>query len=406
MIFFLFSLFIYNAEIETFVHNSIYTNNLSLSLGNRGKWLFSEIEGGICYDYTSPNSDFGFSDLFVKGGANRFVRLFDISIFGIYHRPGRIKEGLIRNFSLRQPGFGFGMGLGTKLFLFSIDTDFEFIVHSSDPATKQYLLDTEIKFNPDTLTFGIDCFVERFTMIGQRPVNSVYLKPKVIFSGWKNFALNFGVGFLVSGGTNRTEDNLYLEQAGVKLGEYGIPKWKVYCGITSTHFRRKTRNLFPLRIFLVDEKDNPTSGLLSLADSGSFQVNDGEIKFDLSEGIYPISVYSENSIPSDTVVVLKEATDILLRLHEKREYYVLKGTVKDAETKNPIDAEIIVENSNRTAVQSDPETGYYRIYLVPGDYIIKVTSKGYFPYTSLIEIKDKKIAERDFKLLPVRDKKK
>ncbi len=406
MIFFIFSLFIYNAEIEAFTRNSVYENDFSVSLGNRGKWLFSEIEGGFSFDYADSDIDFGLSDVFIRAGANRYVRMFDVSVFGICHRPGSVRDGIVRNFSIRQPGFGFGIGLGTQIFLFSIDTDLEFISHSTDLVTKHYLFDSEIKFNPDTVTFGIDFIMERFTMLGQDPVNSIYLKPKVIFAGWKHFALNVGLSFLVSSRINRTSDNLELERAGVNIGDYGLPGWKICCGIISTHFRKKSRKFFPLRIFLVDEEGNPASGLLSLADSGSFRISDGEIEFNLTEGIYPLSVYSENSLPTDTVVVLKEATDIMLRLHEKKEFYIVEGVVEDAETGNPVDADILFENSSTTVVQSNPETGYYRIYVVPGDYITKITCKGYYTYTSLVEVGTKRTIEINFELLPIKGRKK
>lgn len=406
MIFFVFSLFIYNAEIEGFTRNSVYESDFSLSLGNRGKWLFSEIEGGFGFDYADSDIDFGFSDVFIKAGANRYVRVFDVSVFGICHRPGRVKDGIIRNFSVRQPGFGFGIGLGAQVSLFAIDADLDFISHSTDPVTKHFILDSEIKFHPDTLTFGIDLLMERFTMIGQEPVTSIYLKPKVIFAGWKNFALNVGLSFLVSGGIGETSDNLELERAGVNIGDYGLPGWKICCGIASTHFRRKSRKYFPLRIFLVDEEGNPATGLLSLADSGSFRINDGEIEFNLSEGIYPLSVYSENSLPSDTVVVLKKATDIMLSLHEKKEFYIVEGVVKDGETGVPVSADILFENSSTTVVQSDPGTGYYRIYIIPGDYIVKVTCRDYYPSTSLLEVVNEKIKEINFELYPIKERKK
>ncbi len=406
MIFFVFSLFIYNAEIEAFTRNSVYENDFSVSLGNRGKWLFSEIEGGFAFDYAYSDIDFGLSDVFVRAGANRYVRMFDVSLFGICHRPGRVRDGIVRNFSVSQPGFGFGIGLGAKVFLFSVDTDLEFISHSTDPVTKHFLFDSEIKFNPDTVTFGIDFMMERFTMVGQEPVNSIYLKPKVIFAGWKNFALNVGLSFLVSSRIDKTFDNRYLEEAGVDMGDYGLPGWKICCGITSTHFRRKSRKFFPLRIFLVDEEGNPAEGLLSLADSGSFRISDGEIEFNLSEGIYSLSVYSENFLPTDTIVVLKEATDIMLRLREKKEFHIVEGIVRDAETGDPINADILFENSSTTVVQSNPETGYYRIYVVPGDYITKVTCEGYYPYTSLVEVGIKRTIEINFELLPIRDRKK
>jgi hypothetical protein len=406
MIFFIVSLFIYNAEIEAFTRDSLHESNLSLSIGNRGKWLFSEIEGGFALDYADSDIDFGLSDVFLRAGANRYVRIFDVSIFGICHRPGRVREGIIRNFSIRQPGFGFGIGLGAKVSLFAIDADLDFISHSTNPVTKHFLFDSEIKFNPDTLTFGMDFIIERFTMLGQDPFNSIYLKPKVIFAGWENFALSFGLSFLISNRIDETSDNQSLKEIGVNMGDYGLPGWKICCGITSTHFRRKSRRLFPLRIFLVDEEGNPASGLLSLADSGSFRISEGEIEFNLSEGIYPLSVYAENFLPTDTVIVLKQATDIMLSLHEKKEFYIVEGIVKDAETGEPIDADILFENEGTTVVQSDPETGHYRIYVIPGDYVTKVTSKGYYPYTSLIEVETERTIKTDFELLPIKGRSK
>lgn len=405
MIFLFFSLILYDAEFETFERNSIYINDLNLCLENRGKWLFSRIEGGVGFDYNSPGSDLGFSDVFIKGGANRYVGSFDVRLFPIFHYPGRRREGEVRNFSIKRPGFGFGMGLGTKIFWFSVDTDFEFISHSSDPVTKHYLFESKIEFNPDTLTFGLDFVMERFTMIGQTPFTSVYIKPKVIFSGWNDIALNFGVSFLVFGRTEETLRNILLREAGVNTGYYGNPPWKICLGISSAKFSRKARELFNLRILLIDEEGNPASGLLSLADSGSFQISKGEIKFDLPRGIYPISVYADNCLPSDTVILLNEKTDILLQLREKKEFCIVEGEILDAETEKPLNAEISIENSSSLSVRSDPETGSYRVYLVPGDYIVRVISKGYYPYTSLIEVKSGKFKEFNFKLLPIIGKK-
>jgi hypothetical protein len=405
MIFLFYSLIVYDAEFEAFKRNSIYVNDLSFCLEDRGKWLFSRVEGGIGFDYNSPGSDWGLSDIFVKAGANRFVGSFDVRIFPIFHYHGRCMEGEVRNFSIRRPGFGFGGGLGAKIFWFAVDTDFEFIAHSSDPVTKHYLFESKIEFNPDTITFGIDCEVERFTMIGQTPFNSVYIKPKVIFSGWNNVDLKFGVSFLVFGRTDETSDNLLLREAGVNTGYYGNPPWKVCLGVSSSKFSRKRRELFNLRILLIDEEGNPASGLLSLADSGSFQIKKGEIKFDLPRGIYPLSVYADNCFPSDTVVILNEKTDILLQLREKKEFCTVEGEILDAETNKPLDAEISIENSSSISVQSNPETGVYRVFLAPGDYVIKVSSKGYYPCTSLIEVKSGKPAAHNFKLLPTKGKK-
>ncbi len=406
MIFLLFSLFVYDSEFQAFKRYSVYINDLNLSIGCRGKWLFSEVEGGIGLDFSSSGVDFGFSDLFIRAGVNRYVRMFNLSFFPVLHRPGRYKEGYVRDFSIRQPGFGFGARLGTEIFWFSIDTDFEYIEHLSEPAAEHFLFNSEIKFNPDTLTFAFDFALERFTMTGQGPITSVYIKPKMILSYWKNFSLNFGFSFRVSGKTDKTSANLGLTELGVNAGYYGSPSWEICLGISSSDFHRKAKELFPLRIFLVDEDGNPTSGLLSLADSGSFQINEGEIKFDLPEGIYPLSVFSENRLPSDTVIVLRGETDVLLQMQEKPDFNIVEGKVLDVKTGKPLYAEILIENSINSETHSDPETGSYRAYLTSGDYIIRITSKGYYPSTSLIEVKPGKIKELNFELFPVKKEKK
>jgi hypothetical protein len=406
MIFLLFSLFIYDAEFQAFKRYSVYISDFNLLVGNRGKWLFSEVEGGIGFDYTTSGVDFGFSDVFIRIGVSRYVRVFDLSLYPVLHRPGRCKEGQVRNFSIRQPGFGFGTRLETRIFWFSIDTDFEYIEHLSKPAAEYFLFDSEVKFNPDTLTFAFDFSLERFTMIGQSPITSFYIKPKVILSRWEDFAINFGFSFRVSGRVDRTSTNVELAELGVNTGHYGSPSWEVFFGISSSDLHRKDKELFPLRILLVDEEGNSASGLLSLADSGSFQINEGQIKFDLPEGIYPLSVFAEDCFPSDTVIVLKSETDVLLQLRRKPDYNIVKGEVLDVETLEPLDAKILIENSINSEVSSDPETGNYRIYLPSGDYIIRVTSKGYYPYTSLIEVKPGKVTELDFKLFPLKKGKK
>lgn len=407
MIFLLFSFFIYDAEIEAFISRSLFNGDLNLLLGNRGKWLFSEIEGGVGLDYSSLGVDFGFSDLFIRVGVNRNVRICDVSLFPIMHRPGRCKEGEVRYFSIRHPGFGYGMRLRTKIFWFLVDTDFEYIEHFSDPhSIEHFLFNSEVAFNPDTLTFGCDFEIERFEMLGQSPVTSVYIKPKMILSRWGNFALNFGFAFRLSGKPNTTSENIELTQLGVNTGYYGYPSWKVCFGISSTGFHRKTKELFPLRILLVDEKGDLASGLLCLADSGSFQINEGEIRFNLPQGIYPISVYSENSLPADTVIVLKSKTELLLELRKKHEFHIVEGKIIDVETGQPLGAKISIENSVNSEVYSDPKTGNYRAHLIPGDYVVKVTSAGYFPSTALIEINPGEVRELNFKLCPVKKERK
>ncbi|MEJ2354968.1 MAG: carboxypeptidase-like regulatory domain-containing protein [candidate division WOR-3 bacterium] len=402
MLFFLFSLFIYDAGIQTFASRYIFANDLDLLTGIRGKWLFSEVEGGIGFDYTSDGFDFGFSDVFVRAGVNRYVRVFDISLYPALHFSGNREEGKMRSFSINQTGFGYGISLGTRISWFIVDMDFEFIEYFSDPVTEHYIFNSGIKFNPDTLTFGLDFEAERFTMSGQTPINSVYIKPQIILSRWEDFSLNFGFAFRLSDKVDMTLANIGLAELGVGAGYYDFPAWKVCFGISSETFNKKSRELFDLRILLIDEEGEPASGLLCLADSGSFQIEEGQMKFSLPEGIYPLSIYSENHLPVDTVVVLKNGTDMLLQLRKKPDYNIVEGEIYDAKTGKPIYAEIRVENSINLETNSNPETGYYRIYLTSGDYVIKVVSNGYYPSVSLVEVTPDKDQKLDFQLLPVK----
>ncbi len=402
MLFFLFSLFVYDAGIQTFASRYIFANDLDLLAGIRGKWLFSEVEGGIGFDYTSDGFDFGFSDVFVRAGVNRYVRVLDISLYPALHFSGSREEGKMRSFSINKTGFGYGISLGTRISWFIIDMDFEFIEYFSDPATEHYIFNSGIKFNPDTLTFGLDFEAERFTMSGQTPINSVYIKPQIILSRWEDFSLNFGFAFRLSDKVDMTLANIGLAELGVGAGYYDFPAWKVCFGISSETFNKKSRELFDLRILLIDEEGEPASGLLCLADSGSFQIEEGQMKFSLPEGIYPLSVYSENHLPVDTVVVLKNGTDMLLQLRKKPDYNIVEGKIYDAKTGKPIYAEIRVENSINPETSSNPETGYYRIYLTSGDYVIKVVSNGYYPSVSLVEVVPDKDQKLDFQLLPVK----
>ncbi|MEO0293588.1 MAG: hypothetical protein ABIN61_05130 [candidate division WOR-3 bacterium] len=403
----LFSFIEYNVEIETFKRGSIYSNNLNLSLANRGKWLFSQIEGGIGFDYTSTKNDFGLSDILIKSGANRSIREFHLSLFPIFHFPGRTKEGLLRNFSIKEKGKGIGIDLLTKLLMFRIENEFEFITYSTEPVLRHYLFNSKIQFNPDTLIFSISYKLERFLMLSQTPFMSVYITPNIILSKWNNFELSLGISFLLFGERKEeiTPSNILLREAGVNTGYYGIPSWSFSFGISSKNYEKKIKELLSLRIFLVDEEGNPISGFVSVADLGSFQIREGEMKFELPKGIYPISAYADNFISTDTVVLLKEKTDIFLKLRERKQISLLKGKIKDVETEEPISAKIIIENSDTIKTQNETETGEYNIYLSPGNYILKIISEGYYPYTSLIEVKQEEVIEYDFKMLPIKRKK-
>ncbi len=403
MIFFLFSLFIYDAEVQTFASSYLFANDLNFTVKNRGKWLFSEAEGGLCFDCTSHGIDFGFSDIFIRAGVNRYVRIFDVSLYPTLHLPGSREEGELRSFSVKNAGVGYGMGFGTRILWFAIGMDFEFIEYFSDPATDHFMFNSRIKFNPDTLTFALDFGSERFSMNGQTPISSIYIKPNIILSRWDKFALNFGFAFRISERVDRILlNNTGLTEIGIGTSYYDFPLWKICFGISSLTLPKESGKLFDLRILLIDEEGDPASGVLSLADSGSFQVEKGEIRFSLPSGIYPMSVYAENYLPLDTVFVLKGNKDALLQLREEPDFNVVEGKIVDVETGEPLYADILVENSINSEAKSDPKNGTYKIYLTSGDYIIRVASKGYYPCASLIEVEPGKSLKLDFELLPIK----
>ena len=100
--------------------------------------------------------------------------------------------------------------------------------------------------------------------------------------------------------------------------------------------------------------------------------------------------------------MLKNGTDMLLQLRKKPDYNIVEGKIYDAKTGKPIYAEIRVENSINSETNSNPETGYYKIYLTSGDYVMKVVSKGYYQSVSLVEVKPDKDLKLDFELFPIK----
>jgi len=157
-----------------------------------------------------------------------------------------------------------------------------------------------------------------------------------------------------------------------------------------------------LQIILLDESGNPASGLLSLADSGSFEIEGGEIRFGLSEGIYPLSIYARNCLPVDTTIILKEETELILTIRNRKAFGIIEGEVLDAETGDPLYAKLLIKNSEDRVIYTNRNTGSFRTILPPGDYIVQATTSGYFTYTSLIEVIEGNVAILNFDLLPVR----
>ena len=396
MILLLLSLFFYNTNIQTFMKDSIYTNDINFSIKEQKGWFFGELEGGIRFDFTPSRMGIGFSDLLLEGGVKRNIRVVDLSLSPLFHYPGSSKKSPVRNFSINDYGYGVGIGLDSKLLGSKLGADFKFMEYTTSPNISSTSFGTQIKFNPDTLTFGLDFSFRRFTLSRYSSISYFYITPNITLSKWRKLALNFGIDFRVSGGVDTI---LELDKVGVNTGDYGIPPWRVLFGISSPERLEVEKSLIPLRIILLKE-GAPANGLLSLADSGSFEVKGGEIDFELPEGIYPISVYAEDCIPADTTIILKKETELLLYLRRKETLGMVEGEVLDAETHKPLAAEISIVNSKRTVVLTNPETGRYKTFLPPGDYIFRVTSKSYYPRTSLIEVIAEKVSRLNFDLLP------
>ncbi len=386
-----------NIKLSSFKSEGLYAQDLNFSLSQESEWyeVFIELGGGS--NFSSSRVEIALSDLILGLGVKRDVLGLGLSLFPLVQFPIGSK-GLQRSFSIDGYGYGIGIGLESKIFSTYTRVNGQFITFETEPDIKKILFNTEMRFNPDTLTFGIDLSFEKYNG-GGHDISSIYISPNVTFLKWKLFALFFGIDFRLS---RETEVIPELEKVGVNTGSIGSPPWKISFGVLSKEKFQTTEKLIALRIILLDEKGTPANGLLSLADSGSFEINGGEIEFELSEGMYPLSIYAKNCIPVDTTIILKKDTELLLTIRDRKAFGVIEGKVLDAESDKPLHASLHIKNSLDKRIYTDHNTGSYRTVLPPGDYIIQTTAKDYFPRTSIAEITEGNVTILDFRLLPVR----
>lgn len=382
-------------KFSGFKAEGLYALDVNYSFVEESEWykvLFIGGAGSSFYDYTVK---FCLSDLTLGFGVKRRILGMGLGLYPMVRFPigTKCKQ---RSFTIDGYGYGVGLSLERNILRSYVKINGQFNTFGTEPNIKSLLVSSELKFNPDTLTFGLDLSYER--IFGKRSdISWIYITPNITYLKWKLFGLYFGVDFRI---TKRNEEIDELEVLGVNTGEIGSPSWKISFGVISTGMFRPLQRLFPLRIILLDEKGDPTNGLLSLADSGSFEVENGEILFELPEGIYPVAVYSKNCIPADTTIVLKKNTELLLTIKSKKSFGIIEGLVLNSETDNPLYANISIKNSEEKIIFTDSTTGSYRAILAPGDYIVQAKADGYFPWTSLAEITEGNVTILDFNLLP------
>lgn len=396
MILLFISLFQYNASFNSFKVDTLYAGDIEFSLAKEVRWFKGFIEGGIGCDFSPSGSGIGFYDITIGGGVKRDVMGIGFSLFPLI-KISTGGNGTLRKFSIDGYGYGIEVGLETRVFSSYLGVNARFVEFETDPNIREISFNTKVNFNPDTLTFGLNFSFERF--FGRsHSINCAYLSPNVTLCRWRLFALTLGVDFRVTREAERIPE---LQNVGVNTGNIGVPPWKVYFGVSSAERFKKDKRLILLRVILLDEEGIPVDGLLCLADSGSFEVKDGEIQFELPDGIYPISIYVKDCMPVDTTIILKSHTELLLNVSQKKALGILEGKVFDTETGEPLSARLFVKNSEGIIIDTDPSTGSYRAILPPGDYIIQVLAEGYFPRTSLTEVTASNLTALDFKLLPV-----
>lgn len=386
-----------NINFSSFKVDGLYAQDIKFYFLEEKDWYKILFEGGWGLNFYSSKCEIGLSDLTLGIGVKRNVLGVGLSLYPLFRLPigSKVEQ---RSFSIDGYGYGIGMGLERKIFGSYIKMNGRLITFDTEPNIRTFIANTEMKFNPDTLTFSLNFSYEEFYG-GDYYISSIYISPYVSLLKWKLFGLYLGVDFRV---TKEIENVAELELLGVNTGRIGTPPWKISFGILSTEIFRTSKRLIHLRVILLDEKGDPARGLLSLSDSGSFEIKNGEILFELTKGIYPISIYAKDCIPVDTTIILKEDTELLLTIQHRKALGVIEGVVLDAESDIPLYASILIKNSEYRIIYTDSTTGSYRVILPSGDYIIQAKAKGYFPWTSLTEIIEGNVTILDFMLLPSR----
>lgn len=391
MILIFISLLGYETSFTGYRVDSLKTLNLAIQLKEERGIFKGILEGEVEADYMKGDFETGYSDLILGLGVNRKVMGNKLDFLPMMQFPTG-KNNSIKKFTTESYGYGIELGISSNIWYSNLNLRGRFKQFTNKLRT--LILSGMIRFNPDTLTFGVDVSHQWFE-VDDYSTYLTYIKPLVVLSRWKTVAFSMGIGFLVSPKESHIEE---LEQAGITTGAFASPSWKFSFNIFSPDRDVKRRNLIPLKMVILNEKGEPMKALMSLADSGSFEIDEGERTFSLPEGIYPLSVYKEGYLPEDTTIILKQKSTIILNMEARKEMGNIEGIVMDRNTENPLDAELRIRNGiyKRTFT----EKGNYKIYLPPGQYIIQVFSEGYFNHVGYAEVRKDETTKLNFKLMP------
>lgn len=126
----------------------------------------------------------------------------------------------------------------------------------------------------------------------------------------------------------------------------------------------------------------------------------GAYKVELVSGTYIVKIEKTDYVTVSEVVVCEPGeTSILdIELIRRSQTAILVGKVVDASTNYGLLAEISFPGIEQDVVQTDAETGTYRIELPPGTYTVKIKSEGYVAEGAVVTLSAKQTVEREFKL--------
>lgn len=126
----------------------------------------------------------------------------------------------------------------------------------------------------------------------------------------------------------------------------------------------------------------------------------GAYKVELIPGTYIVKVEKTGYATTSKAVVCKpNETSILdFELVRKFQTGMLVGKVVDASTNYGLKAELSFPGTEQEAIQTDEETGTFRVELPPGTYTVKIKAEGYVAEGVVVTLNAKETVEREFKL--------
>lgn len=128
-----------------------------------------------------------------------------------------------------------------------------------------------------------------------------------------------------------------------------------------------------------------------------------------ASGDYAYMSSSQNSLGKEDIFRFKVYSAI-----RPEPVAIISGSVLDADTKKPVNTEIVTnllkDNTNVSKVEYDPETGEYKIILpVQESYRLSAIKEGFFPLDEIVDLsKDKRFRDikRNILLVPIKEGKK